>query len=179
MHAAYNHGMVVSASMPILGDMFRGCAVSRPLRGLGLVLMVIAALSGPRTVAGVWAQPPATPDRSPRDTIREDIDHIARLFYGKQFEAVVRDAEPLLARHGLTPTSVAILLFEAESRARLGKQDEAIRDYERAVPVIVTLNNVQQRRFAWVFFRLALLEREKRQLDEAMARLQTGLQIEP
>ena len=179
MHAAYNRGMVVSASMPILGDMFRGCAVSRPLRGLGLVLMVIAALSGPRTVAGVWAQPPATPDRSPRDTIREDIDHIARLFYGKQFEAVVRDAEPLLARHGLTPTSVAILLFEAESRARLGKQDEAIRDYERAVPVIVTLNNVQQRRFAWVFFRLALLEREKRQLDEAMARLQTGLQIEP
>ena len=96
MHAAYNHGMAVSASMPILGDMFRGCAVSRPLRGLGLVLMVIAALSGPRTVAGVWAQPPATPDRSPRDTIREDIDHIARLFYGKQFEAVVRDAEPTM-----------------------------------------------------------------------------------
>jgi lipopolysaccharide biosynthesis regulator YciM len=141
--------------------------------------MVIAALSGPRTIAGVGAQPPATPDQSPSDTIRENIDHIARLFYDKQFEAVVRDAEPLLARHGLTPTSVAILLFEAESHARLGKQDEAIRDYERAVPVIVTLNNVQQRRFAWVFFRLALLERAKRQLDEAMAKLQTGLHIEP
>ena len=70
----------------------RGCAVSRALRGLGFVLMVIAALSGPRTVAGVWAQPPATPDRSPSDTIREDIEHIARLFYDKQCEAVVRDA---------------------------------------------------------------------------------------
>lgn len=164
--------------MPVFHDVAESRAVSLSLRALGLVLLA-SALLGPRWVAGVWAQPPATSDPSPADTLRDDIGHIARLFYDKDFEAVVRDAEPLLARHGLTPTSVSILLFEAESRARLGKQDEAIRDYERAIPVISTLNNVEQRRFAWVFFRLALLAREKRQLDQAVTKLQAGLQVEP
>lgn len=164
--------------MPVFRDMFEGRAVSRPLRVLGLVVLV-AAVTGPRFVAGVWAQPPATSDPSPSDTLRDDIEQIARLFYDKQFEAVVRDAGPLLARHGLTSTTVSIVLFEAESRARLGQQDEAIRAYERALTVIATLSNVQQRGFAWVFFRLALLAREKRQLDQAVAKVETGLQVEP
>jgi predicted Zn-dependent protease len=88
-------------------------------------------------------------------------------------------AGPLLARHGLTPISVSILLFEAESRLGLGDRDEAIRAYERAIPVLSTLNNVQQRRFAFVFFRLAMLAREKRQLDEAVAKTEAGLRLEP
>ena len=152
--------------------------MSRPLRVLCLVLL-IAGLSGPRFVASVWAQPPSSSDPSPSDTLREDIARIARLFYANEFEAVVREAGPLLGRHGLTSTSVSILLFEAESRVRLGQRDEAIRDYERAVPVISTLDNVQQRRFAWVFFRLALLAREKRQLDQAVAKVEMGLRVEP
>src|SRR2546423_12690777 len=150
MHVAYN-----LPSMPVFRDMFEGHAVSRSLRVLGLVVLV-AAVTGTRFVAGVWAQPPATSDPSPSDTLRDDIEQIARLFYDKQFEAVVRDAGLLLARHGLTSTTVSILLFEAESHARLGQQDEAIRAYQRALTVISTLGNVQQRAFAWVFFRLAL-----------------------
>src|SRR5262245_23748829 len=132
--------------MPVFRDVAEGRAVSLSLRALGLVLLA-GALLGPRWVAGVWAQPPATSDPSPADTLRDDIGHIARLFYDKDFEAVVRDAEPLLARHGLTPTSVSILLFEAESRARLGKQDEEIRDYERASDVQWAAINVGGRIF--------------------------------
>src|SRR5688572_9737579 len=152
--------------------------VSRSLRVLSLVVLVAAA-TGPRLVAGVWAQPPATSDPNPSDTLRDDIDHIARLFHDKQFEAVVRDGGPLLARHGLTSTTVSIVLFEAESRARLGQPDEAIRAYERALAVIATLGNVQQRGFAWVFFRVALLARDKRHLDQAVAWVEMGLRVEP
>jgi len=132
------------------------------------------ALSGPIFIAGAGAQAPGAPDSIPSDELRTDVEHIAQLFYDKQFEAVVREAGPLLARHGLTPTSVSILLYEAESRLRLGARDEAIRTYERALPVISTLDNVQQRRFAWIFFRLAMLAREKRQLDQAVAKAEAG-----
>src|SRR5204862_6599275 len=107
------------------------------------------------------------------------IGHIVGLFYAVQDYAVVREAGPLIARHGVTPTSVSIVLFEAESQLRLGKRDAAVRSYERALPVISTLNNVQQRPFALVFFRLATLAREKRQLDEAVAKVEAGLRLEP
>jgi len=129
-------------------------------------------------IAGVRAQPPGAPDASATDE-QADVETIARLFYARRFDAVVREAGPLLARHGLTPTSVSIVLFEAESRLRLGERDEAIRAYEQALPVISTLNNVQQRRFAFVFFRLATLAREKRQLDQAVEKAETGLRLEP
>jgi len=45
--------------------------------------------------------------------------------------------------------------------------------------VIATLNNVQQRGFAFVFFQLARLAREKRQLDKALAKTEAGLRLEP
>jgi len=147
-------------------------------RVLGVAL-VVSALSGPIFLAGVWAQPPAAPDESVSEEVRADVAHIAELFYARQFDAVVREAGPLLARHGLTLTSVSIVLFEAESQLRLGDRDEAIRAYERALPVISTLDSVQQRRFAFVFFRLAMLAREKRQLDQAVAKAETGLRLEP
>ena len=165
--------------MPALPDMWQARAMSRCRRVLGLTLLMSGALSGPILIAGAGAQAPGAPDSSPSDELRADVEHIAQLFYDKQFEAVVREAGPLLARHGLTPTSVSILLYEAESRLRLGARDEAIRTYERALPVISTLDNVQQRRFAWIFFRLAMLAREKRQLDQAVAKAEAGLRIEP
>jgi len=165
--------------MPALPDMWQARAMSRCRRVLGLTLLMSGALSGPIFIAGAGAQAPGAPDSSPSDELRADVEHIAQLFYDKQFEAVVREAGPLLARHGLTPTSVSILLYEAESRLRLGARDEAIRTYERALPVISTLDNVQQRRFAWIFFRLAMLAREKRQLDQAVAKAEAGLRIEP
>ena len=154
-------------------------AVPRGSLRVLVVALVVSALSGPISLAGVWAQPPGAPDASATDEVRADVETIARLFYARRFDAVVREAGPLLARHGLTPTSVSIVLFEAESRLRLGERDEAIRAYEQALPVISTLNNVQQRRFAFVFFRLATLAREKRQLDQAVEKAETGLRLEP
>jgi tetratricopeptide (TPR) repeat protein len=142
------------------------------------VALVVSALT-PIFTAGVWAQPPEAPDAGTSENVRADVEHIARLFYAGQYDAVVREAGPILARHGVTPISVSIVLFEAESRLRVGGRDEAIHAYERALPVIATLNNVQQRGFAFVFFRLAMLAREKRQLDEAVVKAETGLRLEP
>ncbi len=142
------------------------------------VALIVSAVSGPIFVAVGWAQSPA-PDESASEQVRADVAHVAELFYAGQFDAVVREAGPRLARHGLTLASVSIVLFEAESRLRLGERDEAIRAYERTLPVISTLDSVQQRGFAFVFFRLALLAREKRQLDQAVAKAETGLRLEP
>jgi predicted Zn-dependent protease len=148
------------------------------VRALSLAL-VVAALAGSLGVPNVWAQAPAAPGASASETLRTDTQRIARLFYAGQHEAVVRAAGPILARHGVTPTSLPIALLEAESQLQLGRRDEAVRGYERTLPVIATLNNVQQREFAFVFFRLALLARDKRQLDQALAKTEVGLQLEP
>jgi predicted Zn-dependent protease len=148
------------------------------VRALSLAL-VVAALAGSLGVPNAWAQAPAAPDASASETLRTDTQRIARLFYAGQHEAVVRAAGPILARHGVTPTSLPIALLEAESQLQLGRRDEAVRGYERTLPVIATLNNVQQREFAFVFFRLALLARDKRQLDQALAKTEVGLQLEP
>jgi predicted Zn-dependent protease len=152
--------------------------MSRSRRVFGVTLLV-AVLSGPLFTSDAAAQAPGASDSSPSEELRQDVEHIARLFHDKQFETVVREARPLLARHGLTPTSASILLYEAESHLRLGARDEAIHAYERVLPVISSLDSVQQRRFAWVFFRLAMLARENRQLDQAVAKTETGLRIEP
>src|SRR5215470_7831291 len=147
------------------------------VRTLSLALAV-AVVAGSLGVLSARAQGPAAPDTSASD-LHADTQRIARLFYAGQHEAVVRTASPLLARHGVTPTSLPIALFEAESQLQLGRRDEATRGYERTLPVIATLNNVEQRDFAIVFFRLALLAREKRQLDQALARTEAGLRLEP
>ena len=150
----------------------------RTVRALSLALLV-AALAGSLCVRNAWAQAAAEPDASASEQLRTDTQRIARLFYGEQHEAVVRAAGPLLARYGVTPASLPIALFEAESQLRLGNRDEAARCYERTLPVIASLNNVQQRGFAFVFFRLALLARAKRQLDQAVAKTEEGLRLEP
>jgi len=147
------------------------------VRTLSLALAV-AVVAGSLGVLSARAQGPAAPDTSASD-LRADTQRIARLFYAGQHEAVVRTASPLLARYGVTSASLPIALFEAESQLQLGRRDEAAGGYERTLPVIATLNNVEQRDFAIVFFRLALLAREKRQLDQALARTQAGLRLEP
>jgi len=88
------------------------------VRTLSLAL-VVAALAGSLGVPSAWAQAPAGPDTSASETLRADTQRIARLFYAGQHEAVVRAAGPLLARHGVTPTSLPIALFEAESQLQL------------------------------------------------------------
>lgn len=150
-----------------------------PVRVLGLLVLVVTTLAAPRLVGPAWAQAPAPNAASPSGTLRTDIERLARLFYGGQFPAVVREAGPLLARHGLTPASMPIVLFEAEARHQMGERDEAIRTYERTLPLIAPLNNVEQRRFAFVFFRLGLLAREKKDLAQAVARVEAGLRLEP
>ena len=147
------------------------------VRTLSLALAV-AVVAGSLGVLSARAQGPAAPDTSASD-LHADTQRIARLFYAGQHEAVVRTASPLLARYGVTSASLPIALFEAESQLQLGRRDEAAGGYERTLPVIATLNNVEQRDFAIVFFRLALLAREKRQLDQALARTQAGLRLEP
>jgi predicted Zn-dependent protease len=137
---------------------------------LGCVLATPTVMSGaqPRTVEGHDVE-----------AAKADIQQLGELFADQQFDAVVRAAGPMLARHGLTPATITIVVLEAESRRRLGDRTEAIRAYERVLPVLAPLNNVEQRRFSFVFFRLAMLAQETRQLDQAVARAEAGLRLEP
>ena len=78
----------------------RHLAVPRGSLRVLVVALVVSALSGPVFIAGVWAQPPGAPDASATDEVRADVETIARLFYARRFDAVVREAGPLLGGDG-------------------------------------------------------------------------------
>jgi predicted Zn-dependent protease len=152
------------------------------MRALGIV--VVAALLLLSAIVTAHAQPRSDPPlttgpTSETDRLRTEIEEVARLFGRAEHDAVVRKTEDAITRHGLTSASLSLLLYQAESRYRLGRREDAIRAYESALPVISRLDNVGQRRFAPVFFRLGLLTREQRRLDVAVARLEAGLRLEP
>ena len=153
-----------------------------PLRAWGTaVLIAIVVAAGSVGAADVQAPsgPPPTPGPPPERDSRTLIDEISKLFYSGQYPEAVRRADEFVARHGPTLEALPVLLFQAESRARLGQRDQAIRSYEAAISPLSQLNNVQQREFAWVYFRLSLLYREQQQLATAVARVESGLRLAP
>lgn len=110
--------------------------------------------------------------------LQEAREIIAR-YYAGDHQAVVRGTDAFLAKYRLTERNFSVLLYKAESQYRLSQIDAAIASYQRAVPFIEKLNNVLQRRFASVFFRLGFFESRRRQYDSAIRWLEAGLTREP
>jgi hypothetical protein len=105
----------------------------RALYRLVSVILMVSALLGATFFAGVWAQSPSAPDESTEE-LRTDIARIAELFYARQFDAVVREAGPLLARHGLTPISFSIGRPNAANAAPLDPELRRVtRRYARPI----------------------------------------------
>jgi predicted Zn-dependent protease len=71
-------------------------------------------------------------------------------------------------------------MYKAESEYQLGRPDTAIDDYASALAIIEKrVNNVNQRQYAHAHFRLGVLLHERKRLDAAIARVETGLRLTP
>src|SRR5262249_25440381 len=107
-----------------------------------------------------------------------DFVEIKKLYVAGQHEAVIKKVDEFTSAYALSPVTVPVILYKAESQWHLGRLDEAIRGYQLAIRFIQQLNNVNQRRFARVFFRLGLLHREHRDLAAAVQAVEAGLRLE-
>jgi tetratricopeptide (TPR) repeat protein len=116
---------------------------------------------------------------TPSDPPTEVLKELAELYSGGKDDAVVKKADAFLSKYPLTKDNLQLLFFQAASHYRLGQIDKAIRSFQRAVPVIEKLNNVLQRRYAFVFFRMAMLHRQQRRYDVAIKCVEAGLVREP
>ena len=124
---------------------------------------------------------PATRESEPSDFDRQRqlLDEIVERFSAGQHDAVLQKADEFITTYSVNQATTPVFLFQAESRYRLGQRDEAIGAYQLAIHFIRQLTNVQQRKFAWAFFRLGILYRERRELDAAIAHVEAGLRLEP
>ena len=113
------------------------------------------------------------------DPASEALKEIMAHYAAGEDEAVVKKADAFLKKYPLNNDNLRILFFLAASHYRLGQIDRAISAYQRAVPIIEKLNNILQRRYAFVFFRIATLHRQQRQFDAAVKWLEAGLSREP
>lgn len=168
----------------------------RGTSGLVLAVVLVSLIAFVLYVFGIApaaAQPaPGVPSRGPRpdapsetsralteEEIRQqELGEVIMLYRTGQHTAVIERVEKVAPRQPQAPR-VLLLLVAAESRLALGQTDEALRSFETALSLARSLNNVEQRRFAWAHFRTAGLLREQKRFDAAIARLESGLQLEP
>jgi predicted Zn-dependent protease/predicted negative regulator of RcsB-dependent stress response len=142
---------------------------------LVLATALLLALSGDARAA---QEKPST-DSPSAPTQDDDIQAIFKLVFTGQHEEAIRAADAFFTRHPLGGETFVVLLAKAESQYQLGRVDDTIQSYERSLPFIQQLNNVAQRRFVLVFFRLGMLHRQKAQYDTAIRFVQAGLAINP
>jgi len=123
---------------------------------------------------------PESPSPGPeRQRLIEDAQEIMRLSSQGQHDAVTKRVDDFISRYSLSQETFPVLLFKAESEFRLGRIDPAIESYQRAIFFVEQLNNVAQRRYVLVFFRLGVLYRQKAQYDPAIRAVEAGLVREP
>jgi predicted Zn-dependent protease len=138
----------------------------RPLVALALVVLALSS------AAGAQAKPEA-------DRLLQDIQKVVELLVGGDYQGVVSVADELFTRHPLDERTLGVLLMKAESQRHLSRVPGAIDSYQRALPFIERLNNVAQRRFVMVYFRLATLYRVQGRHDTAIRFVEAGLTREP
>ena len=141
-----------------------------------LLVLTAALLLAGSVVAGEERPSTAAPEAA---DARDDIRLVFQLLVTGQHEKVIRAADEFFTRYPLGGETFSVLLAKAESQYRLGRTDDAIQSYERALPFVQQLHNVGQRRFAFAFFRLGMLHRRKAQYDTAIQFVEAGLTREP
>jgi len=160
----------------------RVCHVWNMLGCTGLRIVTSAIVLSALVLTSDSQGQPKPESPSPRDEgqrMVEDAKEIRKLYSQGQYEAVTRRVDDFISRYSLTRETFPVLLFKAESESELGRIDGAIQSYQRAIGFIEQLNNVAQRRYVLVFFRLGMLYRQKAQYDGAIRAVQAGLVREP
>ena len=142
---------------------------------LVLAITLLVALSG-NARAGQEKPPAESPNATTQD---DDIRAVLNLLLAGQHEQAIKAADEFFTRYPLGSDTFSVGLVKAESQYRLQRIDDAIKSYEQALPFIEKLNNVAQRRFVLVFFRLGTLYRRKAQYDTAIRFVEAGLTRQP
>ena len=109
----------------------------------------------------------------------EEVRTILTRFQAGDDAAVLSGVEQFFAKYPVDTDTWFLLLYRAESQRRRGQLTLARPDYERTLPFIEGLNNVQQRRYAFVRFRLASIYAAAGDQAAAISSLESGLGLEP
>jgi predicted Zn-dependent protease len=109
----------------------------------------------------------------------EEARTIVARFQSGDDAAVLSGVEQFFVKYPVDTDTWFLLLYRAESQRRRGQLALARPDYERALPFIEQLNNVQQRGYAFVRFRLASIHTAAGDHAAAISSLEAGLALEP
>ena len=109
----------------------------------------------------------------------EEVRTILARFQAGDDAAVLSGVEQFFAKYPVDTDTWFLLLYRAESQRRRGQLALARPDYERTLPFVEGLNNVQQRRYAFVRFRLASIYAAAGDQAAAISSLESGLGLEP
>jgi tetratricopeptide (TPR) repeat protein len=125
--------------------------------------------------------PPGTLENQPAQANPQiqELKDLAALYNAGEHQAVIEKAEAFLAKYPLTNDNMGVLFYQAASHYKLGQIDGAISAYQKTVPLIEKLNNIQQHRYAFVFFMLGTSYRQQRRYDNAIEQIESGLRRDP
>src|SRR4051812_8798977 len=108
------------------------------------------------------------------------VGDVTRLFYDGHYAQVVSDVDRFIATHPTSLETVAATLMKAESQYRLDDPTAAVGTYQEALLQAEKIaSNVNMRRFAPAYFRLAQILKEQRRLDSAVTAVEAGLRLAP
>lgn len=95
------------------------------------------------------------------------------------YHCVIQYTNDYVRDFGLREDNFEILLYKAIAQQKLEMTGSAIETFESAVPFLRELDNVQQGRFAFLFFQLGKLHYENGSLSQAADHLRYGLVLAP
>ncbi len=101
------------------------------------------------------------------------------LYMAGEDEGVIPLANKFLGKYTASQENFEVLLVKAAAHQRLEQYDESISSYERSIPFIEKLNNVQQRKYSGVFFTLAHLYGNQDKIETALSHVKYGLLLAP
>jgi tetratricopeptide (TPR) repeat protein len=139
-----------------------------PVMG-ALAVVAAAGLRNPEHVTRLWRGEPDA----------RAVERAFPLFRAHRYPEVIALAEKHFGRREPGRDNLVLLRFQAESYRKLGRADDAIRSYERAVPVVRALDNVQAEGFAPILYELAMLKDAAGDTRAAVPILEEGLRLRP
>lgn len=139
---------------------------------LSCAIAVVACAGRPTGPPSASAPGPHGEGPSPE---QRALEAIGGDFYAGDYGRAIQRADEFLSTTELRLDTFAVLLWKGEAHLRLGQYDRALEAFERAMPFIEQHTNVGQRRFAWVFFRLGGLYRQRAQYVTAIRAVEAGL----
>ncbi|MBI3610201.1 MAG: RDD family protein [Nitrospirae bacterium] len=118
---------------------------------------------------------PSRPDLETMSQFRQVMERLKE----DDYRGVIKLVDEYFQGHSVTADNFILLNFKALAHSRLNEVDGAIASYERTLPIIRKMNNVEERQYASIFFSLGDQYFKKGKKDKGIASLEEGLTLEP